>query len=112
MRLFQLWIKEIIRLALLNAKEWMFYQWRYLAFTRAKNLAMRRFKVDNKTYYVIEGDGATFFVGNVNEIQKLRKIRVFEKNLDAKRLNEICCFRIGATCPNGNDYEQRLTFAK
>ncbi|MEN6623206.1 MAG: hypothetical protein ABFD50_16865 [Smithella sp.] len=90
----------------------MFYQWRYLAYTRAKNLAIRRFKVDNKTYYVIEGEGATFFVGNVNEIAKLRKIRIFEKNLDAKRLNEICCFRIGATCPNGNDYEQRLTFKK
>ncbi len=95
-----------------GVKEDMVYKWRYRSFTRAKNLAMRRFKVDNKTYYVIEGEGATFFVGNVNEIAKLRKIRVFEKNLDAKRLNEICCFRIGATCPNGNDFEQRLTFAK
>jgi hypothetical protein len=106
------WLVGYLSIWFSGVKEAMVYNWKYLSYTRAKNLAKRRFKVDNKTYYVIEGEGATFFVGNVNEIAKLRKIRVFEKNLDAKRLNEICCFRIGATCPLGNDHYQRLTFAK
>ena len=96
-------IKAFFQLLLLEIKEWFYNQGRMRSFNRAKNVARRKYAIDKKTYYVVQGEKWLFFVGNSLEIDKLKRIRVFSKTLNVKTLNEICCFKIGTTCPAGND---------
>ena len=97
-------IKAFSQLLILEVKEWIYNQGRTRSFERAKKVARRKFAIDGKTYYVVQGEKWVFFVGNSLEIDKLKRIRVFSKNLNIKTLNEICCFKVGATCKEGNDY--------
>lgn len=92
--------------------ETLYYKGKYTSFKRACRLARQRFKLDHKTYWVVESSRWTFFVGNSSEIDKLKRMRVFDKKVDALYLDSIACYKIGKTCPDGTDYSARLTFKK
>lgn len=111
MKALKFFIIAFIQLQIKSISEWFFYRGKQLSFERAKRLARRKYAVKKMDYYVIEGDRWIFFVGSSLEIDKLRRVHVFGKDIDAKKLNQICCFKIGQTCPNGTDYSHRLTFA-
>lgn len=103
MKVLIFYIKAFFQLIIKDTQEWFYNQGRQKSFNRAKKLANSKFAIDKKTYYVIQGERWLFFVGNSLEIDKLKRIRVFNKNLNVKSLNEICCYKVGQTCPNGND---------
>lgn len=104
------YIKAFLQLISRITSEWFYYRGKFIAYKRAVAMAKRRYKLDHKTYYVVEGGRWTFFVGNSGEVDKLRRMRVFDKNVNSLYLNEIACFKIGNSCPKGVDYSQRLTF--
>ena len=103
-------IRAFYNLLLKDVSEWFFYKGKQFAYRRARKLAHRKFAIDGKTYFVIEGDKWVFFVGNSLEIDKLKRVRLFSNTINVKTLNEICCYKVGQTCPDGNDYSHRLVF--
>ena len=108
MKNLKFFIIAFISLQIKSISEWFFNKGREASFKRAKKVAKRRFKIDGKTYYILQGERWVFFVLNSLELDNLKRVRMFKKDLNIKELNELCCYKVGATCPKGNEYENRL----